>query len=104
MASYWLKKMMQVQQVLPDIQLEKNMYFQRDTVNTKRIYITINDCFVCHSVNFSSSFEDIKLKFSVQISINLRKVLNYFAAKSEETRLLSIYITIEDFLHCFVIP
>ena len=39
---------------------------------------------VRHSVNCSYSFEDIRLKFSVYIHIDLRKCLNYFAAKSKQ--------------------
>ena len=42
---------------------------------------------VRHSVNYSYSFKNIKLKFSVLIQINLRKVLNYFAAKLEQRKI-----------------
>ena len=48
--------------------------------------------FVRHSVNYS--FEDIKLFkiFSVLIHDDLRKVLNYFAAKSEQKNIFTIFI------------
>ena len=46
---------------------------------------------VRHSVNYSQVFKDIKLKFAVQISFSPRKVLNYFAERSEQKNIFTFF-------------
>ena len=57
--------------------------------------------FVRHFVNYSQVFTHIQLKFSVQISISLRKVLNYFAEKSEQRNIFTFLYSIFFFTFSF---